>query len=143
MVAAVVDIRRVGWTSPLLRDLLSEICDDYLTGAGTWRNGYDAQASDPALGADHPDTLTSRNNLAAIQGLRGSDNGCLHPRAWPTGCRHREGRSDLDMRQVQADYVAGLTGIVVVEDRLLDVGGQEDGACPESEPTDRCPLRPG
>jgi eukaryotic-like serine/threonine-protein kinase len=33
LVAAAIDIRRAGWTSPLPRDLLSEICDDYLSGA--------------------------------------------------------------------------------------------------------------
>jgi tetratricopeptide (TPR) repeat protein len=33
LVAAAIDIRRAGWTSPLPRDLLSEICDHYLTGA--------------------------------------------------------------------------------------------------------------
>jgi tetratricopeptide (TPR) repeat protein len=33
LVAAAIDVRRAGWTSPLPRDLLSEICDDYMTGA--------------------------------------------------------------------------------------------------------------
>jgi tetratricopeptide (TPR) repeat protein len=162
LVASAIDVRRAGWTSPLPRGLLDQVCEQYLAGpecahvprepsgqAWDWatrrreattallrpvpsnpglvevfdylvdaiqhteeplarvpeaviraaigyaggadadaiasvayaqgryplsehasRHAYQAQASDPARGADHPDTLTSRNNHAlALRGL--------------------------------------------------------------------------
>jgi tetratricopeptide (TPR) repeat protein len=36
----------------------------YALARQAWQNAYQSRSDDPALGPDHPDTLTSRNNLA-------------------------------------------------------------------------------
>ena len=38
----------------------------YVLAEYAWRQAYQARASDPAIGPDHPDTLTSRNGLANV-----------------------------------------------------------------------------
>ena len=38
----------------------------YVLAEHAWRQAYQAKTSDPAIGANHPDTLTSRSNLADL-----------------------------------------------------------------------------
>ena len=38
----------------------------YVLAEHAWRKAYQAKASDPAIGPHHPDTLTSRSNLAYV-----------------------------------------------------------------------------
>ena len=82
----------IGHASPADAESIADVAyaqGRYRLAEHAFRHAYSTQAADPALGAEHPDTLTSRSNLAvALRGLGRLEEAEAEHRAIQTGPTH-------------------------------------------------------